>query len=67
MDDPMIEGFGFKRPSTLTRVLVSGVLKLRAWTLSWWPKRTRPRLRTLGKHRSYPGGYTVEELGPPGT
>lgn len=42
MDDPTIEGFGFKRPSTLTRVLVSGVLKLRVWTLRWWPKRTRP-------------------------
>ena len=67
MDDPTIEGFGFKRPSTLTRVLVSGVLKLRVWTLRWWPKRTRPCLRTLGKHRSYPGGYTVEGLGPPGT
>ena len=67
MDDPMIEGFGFKHPSTLTRILVSKVLKLRAWTLRWWPKRTRPRLRTLGKHRSYPEGYTVEGLGPPGT
>jgi hypothetical protein len=67
MDDPILDGFGFPRPSRLTRRLVTGGLRLRARVLRWLPPRRRPRLRTEMKHPSYPGGYVIEQLGPPGT
>lgn len=65
LDDPIIEGFGFPRPSPALRWLVNGALRLRAQILRWLPARRRPRLRTEMKHRSYPQGYQIEELGPP--
>jgi hypothetical protein len=65
MDDPVIEGFGFPRPSPLTRRLVEAGLRLRAGLLRWLPPRRRPRLRTEMRHRSYPQGYRIELLGPP--
>ena len=65
MDPPLIEAFGFKPPSRVTRWMVDGALRLRARLLRLWPRRHRPHLRTLGKHRSYPAGYVIEQLGPP--
>ncbi len=67
MDDAMIQGFGLHDPPPAVRGLVTGALRLRAGCLRWLPKRGRARLRTLGKHRSYPGGYSIERVGPPGT
>jgi hypothetical protein len=66
MDDPVLAGFGFPRPSPAMRFLVRGALRLRARLLRWLPRRRRPRLRTEMRHRSYPTGYTIEQLGPPG-
>jgi hypothetical protein len=66
LDDAVIEGFGFPRPSPLTRVLVPGSLRLRGRLLRLLPPRRRPRLRTGMRHRTYPGGYTIETLGPSG-
>ena len=65
MDDAMIQGFGLPSPSPITRALVTGGLRLRGNLLRWLPKRTRPRLRTQGKHPSYPQGYHLSHLGPP--
>jgi hypothetical protein len=28
------------------------------------PERTRPKIRTQMKHRTYPYGYQIEALGP---
>jgi hypothetical protein len=67
MDDPLIEAFGFPRPSPLMRRLVTKALRARAKMLRWLPPRTRPRLRTEMKHYTYPRGYVIEKLGPPGT
>ena len=64
LDDPVIDGFGFPRPSPTLRGLIAGVLRLRARVLCWLPARRRPRLRTEMRHRSYPHGYRIEELGP---
>jgi hypothetical protein len=64
MDTPVIEGFGFPRPSERMRRLVAGALKLRARALRWLPPRRRPRFRTLTPNRTYPNGYRIEELGP---
>ena len=65
MDEPVLDAFGFPRPSWMTRHIVNGALKLRAQALRWLPPRKRPRLRTLMKHRTYPNGYVIEQLGPP--
>jgi hypothetical protein len=65
LDEPVLEAFGFPRPSNLTRRLVTGALRLRARALRWLPPRQKPRLRTEMKHRSYPQGYVIEQLGPP--
>ena len=67
MDDPVLAGFGFPRPSRFVRGLVVGSLHLRARLLRWLPHRRRPLLRTEGKHATYPNGYVIEDLGPPGT
>ena len=65
LDDPVIEGFGFPRPALAVRWLVPALLQLRALVLGRFPTPRRPYLRTEGKHRSYPSGYIIEELGPP--
>jgi hypothetical protein len=65
MDDPVIRAFGFPQSSQGMRRLVHGALRLRAGLLRWLPARRRPRLRTEMKHRTYPRGYRIEELGPP--
>ena len=65
LDDALVGGFGFPRPSPVMRRLVIGALRLRAGLLRWLPARRHPRLRTEMRHRSYPRGYRIEELGPP--
>ena len=67
LDDTLIQGFGFSRPSGLMRWVVPAVLRLRARFVSQLPRRDRPLLRTEMKHPTYPDGYTIERLGPPGS
>lgn len=64
---PVITAFGFPPPSPRFTAGVLRMLSARAWLLRYLPKRRRPRLRTAARHRSYPGPYTIERLGPPGT
>jgi hypothetical protein len=66
LDDPLIDAFGFPRPSRLMRRVVPGALRLRAALAGLLPPRRRPRLRTEMAHPSYPKGYVIEQLGPPG-
>jgi hypothetical protein len=65
MDDPVIAGFRFPPPSPAMRAFVTAALRLRARLLRLLPARRHPRLRTEMRHRSYPDGYRIEELGPP--
>lgn len=65
LEDAVIDGFGFPRPSPTMRRALAAFLKLRARFAGWLPARRRPRLRTEMKHRSYPTGYQIETLGPP--
>jgi hypothetical protein len=64
LEDPLIEGFGFPRPSLRSRRLIRSALRMRARLLRRLPARRHPRLRTEMTHRSYPRGYRIEELGP---
>jgi hypothetical protein len=67
LEDHLLDAFGFPRPSRPMRWLVPTALRLRARLIRWLPPRRRPRLRTEMGHPSYPAGYTIERLGPPGT
>jgi len=64
MDEPLLDAFGFPKPSPRMRQLVEGALKLRARLTRLLPERMRPRLRTGPRRPTYPQGYRVEELGP---
>jgi hypothetical protein len=66
LDEALLDAFGFPRQSRLMRRLVPAVLRLRGGLVGWLPARRRPRLRTEMGHPTYPGGYVIEQLGPPG-
>jgi len=66
LDDRLIEAFGFPRPSPLMRGVVPAALRLRAAYARFLPPRRKPRLRTEMGHSTYPEGYVIEHLGPPG-
>jgi hypothetical protein len=65
LDDPLLDAFGFEHPTRAERRAVEGALRARARLVRLLPPRRKPRLRTELKRRSYPGGYRIEELGPP--
>ena len=64
MDEPLLDAFGFPRPSPGMRRFVEGALKRRARLLRLWPDRRKPCLRTTLKRPTYPKGYRIEDLGP---
>lgn len=65
MDEPLLEAFGFPKPSPFMRRLVEMALRAKARFSRLLPERKRPRSRTQDiKHRTYPNGYKIEELGP---
>jgi hypothetical protein len=67
MDDPLREAFGFpKAPEALERTL-RGLLRARSRVLRHLPERRQPKRITTQPHRTYPEGYEIEQLGPPGT
>jgi hypothetical protein len=65
LDDPLLDAFGFPRPAPPVRRAVEAGLRARAAVVRALPPRSRPRLRTERRTRTYPRGYVVEELGPP--
>lgn len=64
MDDPLLDAFGFPHPPAWLRTSLTAALKLRGRALRYFPPRRGPRYYTALRHRTYPGGYTVETLGP---
>ena len=66
LDDAMLNAFGFPQPPQMLRTLLTMTLKTRAFALRFFPPRTKPYLYVEhAKHREYPQGYTIEQLGPP--
>jgi hypothetical protein len=64
MDEPLLDAFGFPKPSQAMRRFVEAPLKLRARFMRLLPDPQRPTLRTQARHRTYPTGYRIEDLGP---
>lgn len=65
LDEPLIEAFGFPKPSPGLQRLVPSLLRTRARLLRLLPPRSRPHIRTNGKagKRTYPAGYELEKIG----
>jgi mpaB/rubber oxygenase-like protein len=64
LDDRLVDLLDLDRPTPLERRAVAAALRLRAQAVRALPPRRRPRLRTTLRRRSYPDGFTIEELGP---
>ena len=66
LDEPLLDALGLPHPSPRLRRLVEAGIRARSQAVRFLPPRRKPRLRTLERHRTYPRGYAIEELGPPG-
>ena len=66
LEERLLDAFGYPHPPAWFRSLLEVALKLRARVVALLPRRTRPRLVTQEKHRAYPGGYRLEQLGVEG-
>jgi hypothetical protein len=65
LDEPVLDAFGFRRPSPRMRRVVAGALRARSRALRVLPPRRRPRLRTDMRRRTYGRRDELEALGPP--
>jgi hypothetical protein len=66
LDRPVREAMGFPEPHRAVAALVHALLRLRAQVLrTLWPPRRAPYLVTTRKTPTYPGGYSIDTLGPP--
>jgi len=65
LDEPMRAAFGFPHPLPGMRTLVAGALRARGLALRAFPPRRHKGFLTTKPQRSWPGGYRIEELGPP--
>jgi len=64
MDDALLNAFHYKKPSTLLKALVNGLMQFRNVFTRFIPLRTKPVLRTKREPIvSYPKGYEVKNLG----
>lgn len=64
MEPHLLKAFNYKEPGKAMRELVTKTLKARSLAFSLIP-RTKPYIRTRDhKHKSYPNGYTLNDLGP---
>jgi hypothetical protein len=67
LDDPLREALGFPKPSPILTHLVRASLRMRGKLSGLLPERRKPFLRIARRHRTYPKGYDIQQLGPPGT
>jgi hypothetical protein len=64
MEPHLLKAFNHKEPSAAMRALATSALRARSKAASLIP-RTTPYIRTRDhKHKAYPNGYQLEELGP---
>lgn len=66
LDDAELAAFGFPRPPAIWRALVRAALRTRGRLVRRLPARRSPHFFTDAPNRTYPRGYNIQELGPPG-
>jgi hypothetical protein len=64
LDEPLLDALGFPHPPPALRRAAEAAVRARSRAVRRLPARRRPRIRTDEKHRSYPSGYAIDELGP---
>jgi hypothetical protein len=64
LDRPLRQALGIRDPGWGTRVILSSVMRVRACAARRRPARSEPSFTPDGPVRSYPDGYTIDELGP---
>ncbi len=64
MDDRLLQAFGFPKPPEVLRALVLGSMLLRARLVRYLPEPRTPVTVSSVRHRSYPRGYRIDDLGP---
>src|SRR5262249_14134714 len=65
LDATLLDALGFPQPPRSLRRAAEAALRARSRVVGALPARRAPRYRTRERHRSYPGGYELEKLGPP--
>jgi len=63
LDDRLLDAVGLTAPHPLVRRLAEGAIRLRSRIVRRLPPRRGPRLITRQRHRTYPHGYSIDELG----
>lgn len=64
MQPNLLKAFQYEEPSPFLRSVVATTLRSRSALASLFPRKT-PYIRTKDfKHKTYPNGYVLEELGP---
>lgn len=64
LDEKMLKVLGYKHPSFLLKFIVVGAMKMRAFFLRMITFKAYPSFVSTERNRTYPRGYTIEELGP---
>ena len=65
LDPHVVDTLGLVPATRAERAAAAAAVRLRGLMVRSLPARRRPRLRTTGRRRrTYPSGYTIEELGP---
>jgi hypothetical protein len=64
LDEPALSAFGFEPAPRALQTALLAALALRARCLRLLPRPRKPTLRSRVTRRSYPRGYTLDELGP---
>jgi hypothetical protein len=64
LDNKMLASLGYSAPPPLLKTLVYGSMRLRAFGLKKVSFKKYPSFVTTEKTRSYPKGYTIDQLGP---
>jgi len=64
LDDNMLRALGYSFPPRLLKKIVRVAMKIRALGLRKITFKRYPSFVTTESNRTYPGGYTIEKLGP---
>jgi hypothetical protein len=64
LDPALVDALGFRQPPRPLRLAVEAAVRARSSAVRMMPPRQRPRLRSEERHRSYPAGWRISEIGP---
>jgi hypothetical protein len=65
LDDKVLACYDLPKPPAWMAWIVPRALEARARALRYLPRRRRPEFFDDRRVRSYPGGYEIDDLGPP--